>query len=58
MNRKRINDQMDFSIGLRIANNLFKNGIYTKDEYDLAIEFLKEKYKPYISTLVLDNLSK
>lgn len=56
MNKKRINDQLDFSIGLRIANNLLKNGIYTRDEYELAIELLKEKYKPYISTLALDNL--
>lgn len=54
MNKQRLDDQVTFSLSKSIADSMLKNGAYTEDEYGLVMQFLAEKYQPYISQLLLD----
>lgn len=53
---KRIKDEMDYQLLHTLMNNFLNKGLLTKEEFKEIKKDLFQKFKPYISELLAEEL--
>lgn len=53
---KQIKDEMDYQLLHTLMNNFLNKGLLTKEEFEEIRQDLLQKFKPYISELLAEQL--